>query len=173
MSSVGRSGRSFDRITAADLARLAELAAADRAEFFRAYPDWAKLYAKRVLCSALCQGAALHYVGGDVGVNDFDVYTFYAAHPARHWYAKRIKHRDFGDPKFGRSVEKPTPVGRRVDLMGRELRAAPGDDPVVAVRRYLEAAKTATARLLAKKAVVLLEPEELRGRVVWPVMDAA
>jgi hypothetical protein len=39
------------------------------------------VYDKRVIAVALCQGAALHYVDGKTGVKDFDVFTFYAAHP--------------------------------------------------------------------------------------------
>jgi hypothetical protein len=169
MSNVGRKGRSFDRIKDPDLARLAEIAVEDRKQFFSDHPEWRSIYANRILCTALCQGAAEHYVNGLVGINDFDVYTFYAAHPARHWYAKRKKHWDFGDAKFGQSVDKPLLVGRRVDLMGRELLASPGDDPVVAVQRYLLTRQTKTARLLAHKAVVLLAPARFRGRVVWPI----
>jgi hypothetical protein len=32
-----------------------------------------------LVCVALCQGAALHFVDGENGVKDFDVWTFYAA----------------------------------------------------------------------------------------------
>jgi hypothetical protein len=168
MSDVGPEGRSFEPITRADLEKLAALAAADRDQFFREHPDWAALYADRVLCTALGQGAALHYVRGDVGINDFDVYTFYAAHPERRWYAKRIKHVDFGDPRFGRTVEMSKPIGRRVDLMGRDLPVDLGSDPAEALRAYLTAGRTDTARHLAAKAVVLLSPPDLVGRVVWP-----
>ena len=115
---------------------------------------------------ALCQGAALHYVGGKVGIQDFDVYTFYAAHPKRPWYAKRRRVYDFGDPKFGRSPDKPHFVGRRVDLMGRGLDCAPDADPVGALVRYLREPRTKTARFLAAKAVVLLDPPHT-GRVIW------
>ena len=140
---------------------------ADRRDFFSRHPDWARLYRRRVLCTALCQGAALHFVRGDVGINDFDVYTFYAAHPKRHWYAKRRRVCDFGDPKFGRSVDKPAFCGRRVDLMGRDIAAAPREDPIGALLRHLEGRRTETARLLAEKAVVLIDPRRFTGRVIW------
>src|SRR4051812_10472586 len=91
--------RSFAPITVRDLERLLLLARRDRDEFFTTRPDWASLYTDRVLGTALCQGAALHYVRGDIGINDFDVYTFYASHPDRPWYGRRIKSVDFGDPK--------------------------------------------------------------------------
>jgi len=159
--------RSFAPITSRDLERLLELARQDREEFFARYPDWAKSYANRVLGTALCQGAALHYVQGNIGINDFDVYTFYASHPDRRWYAKRIKSRDFGDPKFGRSEISPTEfIGRRVDLLARGLDAPPGSDITEVLVAYLKAPKTRTALELAHKAVVLLEPR--LGTIVWP-----
>src|SRR6202158_5461767 len=155
MSNVAPKGRSFRRITDGDLARLAEFAAEQRADFFRRRPDWARLYSRRVLCTALCQGAALHYARGDAGINDFDVYTFYAQHCKRPWYAKSRSVRDFGDAKFGQSVDKPGFVGRRVDLMGRGIPADPREDPVAAVQRYLRSDRPGTVRFLAEKAVVL------------------
>lgn len=141
----------------------------DRRAFFNAHPDWAELYADRVLGGALCQGAALRYVRGDTGINDFDVYMFYAANPTRRWYAKRIKSVDLGDPKFGVSeITHPGFRGRRVDLMGRELSVPIGTDIAVALRRWLTAGRTQTARELRPKPIVLLEPGERLGTVAWP-----
>ncbi len=70
-----------------DLERLRDLAVEDRLSFLRRHEDWGRAYSGRVLCVALCQGAAMHYLNPGVGINDFDVYTFYAANPARRWYA--------------------------------------------------------------------------------------
>ena len=167
MSRVGREGRSFIRITAADLRQLATLVAADRRDFFSRHEDWARLYRRRILCTALCQGAALHFVHGEAGINDLDDYKFYATHPDRHWYAKRRRVCDFGDPKFGQSVDKPRFVGRRVDILGRDIPARPREDPVCAVVRYLKNGRTETARLLAQKAVVLIDPPKYLGKVIW------
>lgn len=107
------------------------------------------------------------YARGDAGINDFDVYTFYAQHPRRPWYAKSRSVRDFGDAKFGQSVDKPDFVGRRVDLMGRGILADPREDPVTAVQRYLRSDRPGTVRLLAGKAIVLIDPKPLRGRLIW------
>jgi hypothetical protein len=167
MSNVGREGRSFQRITPDDLRRLASIAAADRAEFFGKHQAWAGLYESRFLAAALCQGAALHYLYGGVGVQDFDVYSFYAAHPNRPWYAKRNKHCDFGRPKFGRSSDCPDMVGRRVDLLGRGIDYRPGEDRAEAIRRWLREGRTQSARLLAEKAVILIEPLKRLGEQVW------
>lgn len=172
MSTLGPEHRSYLPITLADLHRLAGIAAADRAAYFARYPAWAELYAGRILCTALCQGAALHYLYGEAGIQDFDVYTFYAAHPARRWYARRRAVHDFGDPKFGQSADRPHFSGRRVDVWGRAIQAQIGDDPAQALQAYLAAGATETARRLAQKAVVLLEPAEELGRVIWPQESA-
>ena len=73
--------RSFERITKADLKKLARLARAERDDFFDRHNEWAILYRKRIVCTTLCQGAALHYINGTTGVIDFNVWTFYAEHP--------------------------------------------------------------------------------------------
>jgi hypothetical protein len=167
MSHVGRKGHSFKSVGVGDLRRLAALAMADRREFFKRHPDWARLYRARVLCTALCQGAALHFVRGDIGINDFDVYTFYANHPDRHWYAKRRRVVDFGNARFGQSIDKPRFVGRRVDLLGRGIPAGLREEPARAIVRYLKSARTETARLLAKKAVVFIGPPKYLGQIIW------
>ena len=159
--------RSKAKIERGDLRRLAEIAATDRAAFFQRHPRWRRLYSNRVLAVALCQGAARHYVDGKTGVKDFDVWTFYAAHPEGAFPPRRRGKIDFGASKFGRHPADVGFIGRRVDLIGRSLRAHVGADPVVVLREYLSKPKSRSARKLAAKAVVLLEPTKLRGRVVW------
>ena len=118
---------------------------------------------------ALCQGAALHYLDGRNGVKDFDVWTFYAQHPDGPFPSRRVARADFGPSKFGRMPNDIRPyAGRRVDLIGRSLPAEPEADPVDALRRYLTSARTSSARALAAKAVVLIDPANHRGLVVWP-----
>ncbi|MBB4636889.1 hypothetical protein [Longimicrobium terrae] len=173
MSNVGPEGRSFHQITQADLQRLAQIAADDLSDFFDRHPEWAGQYQNRVLGTALCQGAASHYLHGEAGINDFDVYTFFARNPVRDWYAKRNKTADFGVPKFGTSVDQPGFLGRRVDLLGRSLDVSVGTDVGLAIRRWLQAGRTKSAQLLAAKAVVLLSPADRLGEVVWPApLDA-
>lgn len=169
MSDVGPEGRSYARIELDDLKRLATIAAEDRAEFFAAHRDWASLYRDRVIATALCQGAAQHYISGTAGIHDFDVYTFYAAHPRRQWYAKRNKRRDYGLTKFGQSPDRPDYMGRRVDLLGRGIPYMRGDDPAEAIRRWLRSGATTSAKLLAATAVILLSPRQRVGEIVWPL----
>jgi hypothetical protein len=56
-----------------------------------------------------------------------------------------------------------------VDLFARSLRYPTDADPVAALRTYLAEDRNKSPRLLAKKAVVLLEPAHFRGQVIWPM----
>ena len=158
--------RSMKRISDRDLARLAEVAARDRAEFFSRRRGFGSRLGD-VLCVALCQGAAVHYVDGKNGIKDFDVWTFYRRRGAAQFPPRRVASRDFGNAKFGRSPDRRDFVGRRVDLLGRSINVKRGESPIVALRRYLTEAKTASARCLADKAIVVLEPARLRGLIAW------
>ena len=164
----GDPDRSLARIEVADLFRLAALAADAEAELFRRNPHGSGRYAGRLLGRALCQGAALHYVNGSNGVKDFDVWSFYAQYDDWPFPARWRGTRDFGPSKFGRYPgDPPRYTGRRVDLLGRSLPAEPGADLAVVLRRYLAAGRTASAKALAAKAVVLIDPKDRVGEIVW------
>ena len=168
--------RSFERITRTDLKKLARIARDEREDFFERHPEWALLYRKRLVCSALCRDAALHFVNGVTGVEGFDVWSFYAAHSEAQFPFKHLGKADFGPSKFGGDTRNPGAYkGRRVELSGRSLGCRPGDDPIVVVQQYLRDGETPSARELREKAVVLLEPDNFLGYVAWPtlVMSAA
>jgi hypothetical protein len=76
---VAETERSLARISEGDLRRLGELAAGAEEGLFARHPGCAGRYAGRLLCRALCQGAARHFVDGRHGVKDFDVWSLYAA----------------------------------------------------------------------------------------------
>lgn len=160
--------RSLAPITLEDLRRLGRLADEDRAAFFARKPETGMLYSSRLFAVALCQGGALHYLDGKNGIKDFDVWSFYTENPTRMFPPRRRGKVDFGDPKFGVSSDAPSFVGRRVDLIGRSIADANPMDPIGTLHRYLSSGKTESARLLAMNAVVLIEPENLLGTVVWP-----
>jgi hypothetical protein len=161
--------RSPAPIDAADLIRLGELAALAEADLFSRKPNWSGRYAGRLLCRALCQGGALQYVDGITGVKDFDVWSFYSEADHGPFPARWRGTADFGPSKFGRFPDDPPAFqGRRVDLIGRSLREPLDADPVEVLRRYLTSTKTTSARKLADKAVVLIEPADFLGVVVWP-----
>ncbi|WP_435123461.1 hypothetical protein [Micromonospora tulbaghiae] len=147
----------------------------DNAKFFEGHPE----YAGRLLCVALCQGAGLHFVdvargeAKPTGVKDLDVWSFFAALPGRRFPAdRRDSHIDFGPSSFGRwSRELPKFrhfQGRRVDLFMRALPVDVGTEPAAALRGYLRAGRTESARRLAVKGVVLIAPGDRRGEIVWP-----
>jgi hypothetical protein len=162
------SGRSYEPLTTNDLHRLSELAEIDRCDLFRRKLETARLYSNRLFAVALGQGGALHFVDGKNGIKDLDVWSFYRARPQRPFPPRRRGTADFGDPKFGTSDDKPNYVGRRVDLIGRSIVSKSFADPIAVLRNYLREGKTASARFLSQKAVVLIEPKELLGTIIWP-----
>jgi len=93
------SDRSLAQIERTDLLRLAALAADAEADLFRRNPQGSGRYAGRLLCRALCQGAALHYVNKRNGVKDFDVWSFYAQYDDWPFPARWRGTRDFGPLK--------------------------------------------------------------------------
>lgn len=165
--------RSREPICREDLEKLASLAERERQGLLR--KPHLEAFADRVLCVALCQGAAKHYVDGTNGVKDFDVWTFFAAiDGVRGPHNRQCRKRDFGLSKFGRWPHDPPKfVGRRIDLLWRTLLWPVDGDPVQAVRHYLRGGKPgSTPWHLAQKAVVLLRPTERMGEVAWPYDEA-
>ena len=166
--------RSVERITLGDLMHLGDLARVDQGHFFERRPE----YRDRLLCTALCQGAGLHYVHVSSGhpqpngVKDFDVWTFFARIPGLRFPDKRHTHADFGPSRFGRWDSELKRfshfTGRRVDLFMRDLAVPVDADPVAALRSYLCVPRTTSAKHLAAKAVVMIVPAERLGEVVWP-----
>ena len=163
------SERSLKRITLTDLKRLASIAREDQEDLFNRNFELEKLYRNRLICIALCQGAALHYLDGKNGIKDFDVWTFFHEHPQRPFPYRRLKQRDFGDSKFGKTPGKADYIGKSVDLIGRSIPWKSSQSPVQAIRNFLTNSNNRTPWLLAKKAVIILEPEDLLGIVAWPI----
>ena len=167
---MSEESRSLEPITAADLSRLGEIAREDRERMFKTNSKW-RPYRRRTLAVTLCQGAALHYLEGRNGVKDFDVWTFFARARERPYpdaaLFRRRKVADFGPSRFGRTTTGPTwMLGRRIDLFTRSLDLRASARPADAIRAWLEAGQTETARRLAEKAVIELEPN--LGEVIWP-----
>jgi hypothetical protein len=160
---------SYERILHPDLKRLGEIARADARNFFSRNPRYGALE-NRGIAVALCQGAGLHFVTGTNGIKDFDVWTFYAELPGLRYPARRPPMAyDFSDPKFGRSPDFPSFIGRKVDCLARSLKADLTADPILALRTYLLSSSTGTPGQLSRKGVVLIEPGRLLGTVIWPM----
>lgn len=105
---------------------------------------WLELYnLKEPLCIALCQGAAMHYHDKSNGVKDYITEKF-------------GKHPDFKEYK-----------GRKVDVLVRSIRNYIQNDPIKTIYKYFENEKTETSKMLSKKAVVLLSPQDFFGKTIW------
>jgi hypothetical protein len=166
---------SREKLADADLDRLLAIELYERERLYRESAIW-RAHRNRLLCVCLGQGTGLHLLDRS-GLNDFDVLTFFAASPSLE--PRRVsssfragRHRDFGASRFGKRTDTdgrtrfPRYEGRNVDLFAYAIPAKRTADPTAAVRAWLTAARTDSARLLAEKAVVMLEPERLR--VIWP-----
>ena len=104
----------------------------------------------RLVCRALCQGAALHYLDSRNGVKDFDVWSFYAQRADGLFPYRWRGTADYGPSKFGRYPgDPPSFTGRRVDLLRRSLEMPLGAQPAMVLSDYLSAARTASAKALA------------------------
>lgn len=160
--------RSLAPILLEDLKVFASFALTDRADFFSRHQREEKF-----LLSALCQGAAKHYVDGINGVKDVDIWSFFEKSPdIINFPVRRRVARDLGESKFGVHPDDKEAgfQGRRIDLLGRSIDVALGEKPVDALQRYLQEAKTSTAWYLSQKPVVIIDPPELIGQIIWPVM---
>jgi hypothetical protein len=162
------SKRSYKRISKSDLFRLAKIALADKNDLFNRLPHLKKLYDKRLICIALCQGAALHYIDRNNGIKDFDVWSFYSESKGMPFPYRRNVHKDFGKSKFGK-LPKSKYLGRRVDLLGRSLKEPLGINPIIAIGNYLANNKNKTPKYLAKKAIVIIYPFKYIGVIAWPI----
>jgi len=175
--------RSFAPLTGEHLSRLSAIAADDRERFALGRPE----YIDRPVATVLAQGGALHFIDGTNGVKDLDVWSFYSLIPGTKWAANRRNARaDFGPSSLGRQQYDLAGArhdrerrmlarfekyhGRRVDLLMRALSVLLDTDPEVAVRTWLtEGQRTGhgSAWFLAQKAVVMIDPDSLRGNVIW------
>lgn len=180
-----RSRRSKVPLYKRHLARLSKIAAADHESLYARRPE----YQGRLVAVVLAQGAALHYLDRSNGVKDLDVWSFFALpmEQTRFPEDQRKKHVDFGPSDLGRQrydlkvAKSPRQralmtrwsdehVGRRVDLMMRGLPCGPKDDPAEAIRTWLASGerKPGTSPWhLRQKAVILVDPPDRRGEVVW------
>jgi len=167
------------------LERLSVIAAADREKFCLNHPEYRDLY----LATVLAQGAALHFLDGRNGVKDLDVWSFFALPQGvtRFPADKRNVHVDFGASTLGRQpyqlddapnttvrarwAKWATFEGRRVDLLMRGLQCSRRSDPVDVIRGWLitgQAKPGSSPDRLAKKAMIMIDPADRRGQVVWP-----
>lgn len=180
-----RSPRSQAPLTKRHLARLSSIAAEDHEDFCRRRPA----YRGRLVAVVLAQGGGQHYLDRRNGVKDLDVWSFFALPPGELRFPedRRTRHVDFGPSDLGRQrldmtkARSPRELarwttwhdefqGRRVDLMMRGLPCEPGDDPAQVVRDWLDRGirrPRSSPGHLRLKGVILVDPPQRRGEVVW------
>jgi hypothetical protein len=164
--------RSFARITRNDLARLARIALDDFSDLCRRQ-KYSCRYVDRLRPICLCQGAARHYVQGDRGVQDFDLWGFFDEVRGHPFPYRRCGKHDFGPSKFGHNPEDGDAFkGRRVDVIGRSISISKDQTPIETVQRYLREASTVSASPLAERPVIVVWPNRNCGKDIWDGLSA-
>ncbi|WEX76187.1 hypothetical protein PYH37_004471 [Sinorhizobium numidicum] len=153
--------RSYERLTPADLERIASVALATLDGIFDRAPI-AGLYRDRLLLLTLAQGSALHYLDGTNGLKDIDVWAFFEGGLTKPFPHRKRWCVDFGPSRFGRHPDDPGYSGRRLDLMGRSIAVVGGETSQDAVRRWL-ASRATSAIELRKKPMFCLFPAGIFG----------
>jgi hypothetical protein len=160
--------RSFEKITEEDIATLARIALEDFEDLFTR-KDSCRPYRDRLRLICLCQGAARHFVHGDRGVHDFDMWGFFTEIPNHPFPYRRMGKRDFGSSRFGQNPDDgPSFKGRRVDIIGRSIPMPTTELSIESVQRYLREGLTESARLLAQRPVIVAWPGKDLGQIIWP-----
>jgi hypothetical protein len=144
---------------------LARLATEERDAFFVRNSGQVGIHKDRFLAAALCQGAALHYLGRGNGVKDFDIHLFYEQHPERRQMSRKVYSILGNLPGFG-----PRNVDFIRTVVPQDIAERYSRELVPTLRRFLEDRRTANARHLAEKAVVGLVPDAILGTVIWPAI---
>lgn len=148
-----------------ELRALAELAMAEDADFFARNPHLVAPYRDRLLVAALCQGAALQYLGQGYGVKDFDIHFFYAQNPEKLRLSRPVK-RVTADIGAFPSID--------VDFVRTVVpRATPGAntaDAAHTIQDFLTRAPTRNAWHLKRKAAIGLYPKDAFGLQLWPLV---
>lgn len=151
-------------VTDNELRDLVVLARNEEQAFFSRNPHLMDLYQGRLVLIALCQGAALQYIGSGYGVKDFDIHFFYAQNPNKPRLSRAVKRIH---ANVGTFPEKPIDFVRTV--IPRIDPPSTPDGVINSVRHFLKHTPTANAWNLAQKAVVGLMPSHLYAIQIWPV----
>jgi hypothetical protein len=141
-------------VTALELRDLARLAREEEDAFFARNPQ--------LVAAALCQGAALQFVGRGYGVADFDIHFFYRQNPTKPRLSRAVKRLTANVGHFDRA-----PIDFVRTVVPAWLCALHEAESEGLLRAFLEREPTANAHHLAQKALVGLVPDALFGKVIW------
>ncbi len=115
------------------------------------------------MCFALCQGAALQFLGTGYGVGDFDIHFFYARNPAKPRLSRTVKRVVANVGGF-----ESIPVDFVRTVVPNATPCAQTETIVGQLHAFLHGRPTSNAEYLSHKAVVGLFPGEIFGRELWP-----
>ena len=152
-------------VTSNELRSLAKLAIAEEKAFFLRNPHLVGPYWQRLILVALCQGAALQYLGRGYGVKDFDVHFFYAQNPNKRRLSRAVKREYACVAAFS---EMPIDFIRTI-VPGAHPQLEP-EAAIQTVREFLWSKPTSNADHLSQKAVIGLYPNEVFAEQIWPVV---
>lgn len=167
------SRRSFERLQIEDLRRLAASAMENPNRFVEGNREKYGWCENHLLMLCLCQGAAEHYVRGERGVKDFDVWAFYEAQTGEKPFPwRRYSTENFGHSRFGRNPCDEGYTGWRINVFGRSITRKAEQSPEGAVLDWVHS-KRKSARHIMTNPVVATCPERDCGRVIWDPRDGS
>jgi hypothetical protein len=140
-------------VAALELRDLARLAREEEAAFFARNPQLVAWYRDRLVAAALCQGAALQFVGRGYGVADFDVHFFYRQNPTKSRLSRAVKRLTANVGHF-----EAAPIDFVRTVVPAWLCAEHETESEGLLRAFLEREPTAKVGLL---------PDALFGTVIW------
>ena len=149
-------------VTTVELRDLATLARQEESEFFVRNPHLSEPYRDRLIAAALCQGAALQFMGCGYGVADFDIHFFYRQNPSKPRLCRAVKRITANVGNF-----KHAPIDFVRTVVPSSLCGSYEGDAEPLLRAFLHQKPTSNAKYLSQKAVVGLIPEALFGRIIW------
>ena len=151
-------------VTLKELRALAEHARMEEKAFFTRNPRLVEPYRERLILVALCQGAALQFLGCGYGVKDFDIHFFYAQNPDKKRLSRKLKcyKADVGD--FPNA-----PIDYIRTVVPNAQPHLPPDIAIQTVQKFLRdnPKPKSTAWYLSQKAMIGLYPDEVLGKQIW------
>ncbi|WP_461867123.1 hypothetical protein [Thermococcus sp.] len=152
-------GRLYTPLTKSDLEELRRLALREHEDFFRRNPHLTRTYHNSLVGICLCQGAASHYLNLNVGIKDFDIWHFYIE--------SNITKFPYRAHKRYVNGYKDKPIDFLKRAIPKEICDSCSNDPKQIITKYLLEKDTNTKRLLLKKAVIGLYPDEIFDEILW------
>lgn len=137
-------------------------------DYLQRRPEMKQLYGKRSFARPSAKGPRYMQLEYGYGVNDFDVWSFFGIAPSgppKGMFLRSATVRYFGRSKFHDGPISGKDPARRVDLFWRSIQVKE-NDAIRSVQNWLVSG-SASASHLNRKAVVLIDPPDLCGEVIW------